>query len=155
MEAHQGTSEPATYVSFILSGQRYALGVTAVREILDLPKMARLPGADPSVLGVIDVRGETIPIVDLAHRLGIDGRRSDEGARILVLETDQQADGLDYSHAVGVIADQVLGVIEIDGAQTSPPPPEARKAGLVQRVARLDDEVAFVLDVGSAVFSPA
>jgi purine-binding chemotaxis protein CheW len=152
MESSEGVTDPATYVSFVLSGQRYALSVGSVREILDLPSMARLPGASSSVLGVIDVRGETVPIVDLARRLGVEAACTENGARILVLEAGQKSDSPDHSHAVGVIADRVLGVIEIDEHRTEPAPPEARRAGLVRRVARLDNEVAFILNVGPAVF---
>lgn len=149
-EGRDDESEGATFVSFELGGQGYAMEVAAVREILDPPKIRPLPCADYSVLGVIDVRGETVPVIDLASRLGAPTPEIGDDARIMVVEDT-------FSDAAGrplaVIADRVLDVLEIPAAATEPAPPEAGSQGLVRRVARLNGgALVFLLDAAVAVF---
>ena len=76
----------STYLTFDLGDQTLGVEVRHVREILDLQKITRLPNAPMDVLGVVDVRGTSVPIIDLRARLGLPhdrvrGRGADRGAR--------------------------------------------------------------------------
>ena len=64
-------AEGGQYVTLGVDGDRYAAPVSRVREILDLRPIARLPRAPAELLGVIDVRGRSIPVVDLRCLLGL------------------------------------------------------------------------------------
>ncbi|MFN3613726.1 MAG: chemotaxis protein CheW, partial [Rubrimonas sp.] len=85
-EAVTAEPEPSTYVTFELAGQVFAVDVAHVREVLDMQPIARLPNAAGDVLGMIDVRGESIAVIDLPSRLGIMRSEAEADARIVVLE---------------------------------------------------------------------
>src|SRR6056297_1463875 len=74
-----------TALSFVLGGQVFAVDVHHVREIVDLADIAPLPNAPHDVLGITDLRGQSIVIVDLAARLGTRAEPADD-ARIVVFE---------------------------------------------------------------------
>jgi purine-binding chemotaxis protein CheW len=136
-------AEPQTYLTLRLGGQHFALSVAPVREILDEQPVAALPGAPPDVAGLIDVRGESVMVMEVAHRLGVIPE-ADRNRRIVVIER-----GPPGGRAVGVFADQVMSVVEIAGTEIEAPP-QARggSAGpiLVQGVARLGGHLVLLLD---------
>lgn len=148
-QVEEPVEEPKTYVTFDMGEQTFAVEVRSVREILDLQRISRLPNAPSDVMGVIDVRGEGIAVVDLAARLGIRlGGRDGEG-RIIVFELEQGA----ISTPIGVTADRVLSVVEIADAEIEATPSTltAWNSTAVQGVTRLNGALTMVLDL-SAVF---
>ncbi len=114
--AEAAAAEPRTYVTFELAGQVFAVDVTDVREILDLQPIARLPNAPGELLGMIDVRGEGVAVMDLPGRLGLSSGTGAEDGRIVVFELGAARTPL------GVIADRVLNVVEIAEADVEPAP---------------------------------
>lgn len=134
-------AEPQTYVTFELSGQVFATDVANVREILDLQPIARLPNAPGDILGMIDVRGEAIAVIDLPARLGLHGGLDGGEGRILVFEFGESGG------AVGVIADRVLSVVEIhDGDIEAAPSAMTRwDASSVRGVARVAGKLTLLL----------
>ena len=141
--ATQTPADPAVYLTFGIGGQFFALEVETVREILDEQPMAILPEAPPDVLGLIDLRGEGVPVMDVSRRLGV---RADTGSarRIVVIEREGSA-----SRLVGVIADQVLSVVEIAPDAIEPAPrigPAGQHTGLLRGVARLNGRLVLLLD---------
>jgi purine-binding chemotaxis protein CheW len=133
--------EPQTFLTFSLGGQYFALSVDPVREILDEQPVATLPEAPADVVGLIDVRGEGVIVVDISHRLGVVAA-AHSNRRIVVLERPG-ADG----RPVGVFADQVLSVVEI-GVEGIEPPPRTgpENTTLLCGVARLGGQLVMVLD---------
>src|SRR6056297_2732472 len=109
---HEKPTEEAvadTYLTFVLAEQIFAVPVANVREILDLQTISRLPNAPGDLVGMIDVRGQGIGVVDLASRLGLclDGGAE---SRIVVFELDDGPDRV----PLGIVADRVLSVAEIE-----------------------------------------
>lgn len=111
-------TEPFTCVTFEMAGQIFAVDVSQVREILDMQPISRLPNAPGDLLGMIDVRGEGIALVDLASRLGVGGTPDPDQGRIIVFEFGQAENQV----AVGVIADKVLSVVDLTAADVEPAP---------------------------------
>lgn len=139
------TEDPTIYLTFGIGGQLFALEVETVREILDEQPMAVLPEAPPDVLGLIDVRGEGVMVMDVSHRLGVQPDAA-RGRRIVVVER-----GGATGRSVGVIADQVLSVVEIapDGIEPAPQMgPGGPRNGLLRGVARLNGRLVMLLDQG-------
>jgi len=146
-----GAAEPRTYVTFELAGQDFAVDVTHVREILDLQPIAALPNAPGDLLGMVDVRGEGIAVVDLPGKLGLRGGTSAEDSRILVFEL-----GAEPPTPVGVIADRVLSVIEIPEAEIERTPRAMTRwdAAVMRGVARIGGRLTMVLAL-DGLFSDA
>ncbi|AMY70958.1 chemotaxis protein CheW [Frigidibacter mobilis] len=138
----EAVSEPQTYVTFELSGQVFAVAVAHVREILDMQPIARLPNAPSDLLGMIDVRGEGIAVIDLAARLGLMGGMAAEEGRIVVFEF-----GADGSIAVGVIADRVLSVVEIRDSEIETAPSALTRwdASVLRGVSRVAGRLTLLL----------
>lgn len=106
-----------TYLTFQFGDVVYAVEVVNVREILDFQTVTPLPNTSADILGVIDLRGQSIGIIDLAGRLGIHLTEI-ETARIIVFELP---DG-DDTTLIGVLADKVLSVDEIPPEDIEGPP---------------------------------
>ena len=96
----------------------FAVPVTSVQEILDLRPVTRLPDAPPHLLGVIDVRGEGVAVMDLATILGTMSAGETDGARIVVLRFPIR----DKEAVLGLKADRVYEVTELDGDALEPLP---------------------------------
>lgn len=110
--------EPEQYLTFALAGESFAVPVRQVREVLDLQKMARVANAPPILLGMIDVRGQGIPVVDLARKLALPAGEPGEHTRLLVLEVGPVGRQL----VVAAVADAVHEVTQLDEAAIEPPP---------------------------------
>lgn len=99
------------YVTLGIDREVFAVEVHHVREILDVPPIAQLPNAPAYLLGMIDVRGECVPVVDLRLKLGFPQAERTAHSRILVLEV-----GLGERRLVlGLLADRVFEVTPLDG----------------------------------------
>jgi purine-binding chemotaxis protein CheW len=105
------------YVTLGIDGEMLAVPVANVREILDMREISRLPQAPDFLLGMIDVRSRTVPVISLRAKLGFPLVPPTPSTRILVL--DIAISGSDL--LLGLVADQVFGVTILDGALDPPP----------------------------------
>jgi purine-binding chemotaxis protein CheW len=125
-------------VVFSLGEEEYALPITQVHEIIRYTEPRSVASTDPSVRGVISLRGKILPVYDLATRLGVE--HADVGeAKIVIVETGQDM--------AGVIVDDVEEVITIDAEQIG----EAPSAGIgpthpINGIAKIDDRLVVLLD---------
>ncbi|BAS28787.1 chemotaxis protein CheW [Limnochorda pilosa] len=127
-------------VIFQLGGDRFAVGVTDVREVLRTPPLTRLPGAPPYVRGVANLRGEVVPVVDLRMKLGAP-ENPHHDSRVLVCELEGEA--------IGIEVDDVQEVSTLDQSQIHAAPrqwsDEARAP--LTGIARVEDELILVVDL--------
>lgn len=132
-------------VVFGVAGKSYALPIDHVREVVAWSSPTPLPGAPPLVEGVVRLRDEVIPVVDLGRRFGTGRVRRDAEARILVVEWDGQVAGL--------IVDEVTEVMQLATAQVSPPPPIAVDPveRMVSGIARAGERLVLILDLRKVV----
>lgn len=111
-------AERAQYVTLGVAEEVFAAPVVKVQEILDMRPIARLPRAPDTLLGMIDVRGQAIPVVDLRLTLGLPAAADTDTTRIIVLTlTGPQGD-----YRLGLRADRVFEVTVLDEAELDPPP---------------------------------
>ena len=111
-------AERAQYVTLGVAKEIFAAPVEKVQEILDVRPIARLPQAPPNLLGMIDVRGQGIPVLDLRLTLGLEAAEDSENTRIVVL---RMGDG-EKLLTVGLRADRVFEVTVLDQDELDPPP---------------------------------
>ncbi len=98
-----------SYLQFRLDSQLFALPLSVVAEILSLPELTCIPDAPKDVLGVINWRGKTLPVIHLAKRLGISQPKCYITDNLVVINYDNLI--------VGVVVNQVQDTIEIDEGQ--------------------------------------
>ena len=111
-------AEMAQYLTLGLDGETFGIEIRNVREILDMRPISKLPHAPDFLLGMIDVRGSSYPIVDLRTKLGLPAVPATDATRIIILDVPLAK----RSVGVGFVADRVFEVTGIDDAQIEPPP---------------------------------
>lgn len=136
--------EARTYLAFDLAGQIFAADVQYVREILDHQPITRLPNASPELLGMIDIRGEAVAVIDLSGRLSLGHREAGAEGRIVVFTQDRGGGA-----PIGVVAERVRGVIEIGGNEIEPAPDTMSgwDGSAVKGIARIGGALAMVLQM--------
>lgn len=108
-------TEPASrWVTFELEDETYGIDVMQVREVLRSIEISPVPGAPPFVLGIINLRGNVVAIIDTRQRFGLGPREPDEQARILILETGD--------HVVGFLVDSVNEVVQLSASEIESAP---------------------------------
>lgn len=112
------THDQQQYLTFMLGGEMFAIGILAIKEIIEYGNLTEVPMMPDYIRGVINLRGSVVPVVDLSARFG---RRSTELTRrtcIVIIEVV----ATDDKQVVGVVVDAVNEVLEIAPDQIEPPP---------------------------------
>jgi purine-binding chemotaxis protein CheW len=127
-------------VVFSLGDEEYALPITQVHEIIRFAEPRSVASADPSVRGVISLRGKILPVYDLAARLGV-AHPAPARARIVIVETGDEL--------AGVVVDDVEEVLTVQAADLE----EAPVAGgrCVDGIAKVGDRLIVLLDAEAVV----
>lgn len=135
-------NQAATYVTFDMGAQTLATDVRDVREILDMQPVSPLPNAGMELLGMIDVRGQGLAVLDLQSKLGLGSDPNSPDRRIIVLEI-----GGATKSAIGIIADRVRTVTEIppQRIEAAPTALGTWNSSVLEGVARLEGRLVFVL----------
>lgn len=146
-------NETAQYITFKLGDESFAINVAQVREVLELPQITKVPTAPDYMRGVVNVRGKSIPVVDLRLKFGLPAAADTINSRIVVLELELDGE----TTVVGGIADSVHEVIELEAGQINPPPRIAMRwrTELIQGMGRRGDEFIIILDIQQVFISDA
>jgi purine-binding chemotaxis protein CheW len=143
-------TETKQYITFRLGDELFAIDVSQVREVLEISQITRVPTAPDYMRGVVNVRGQAIPVVDLRLRFGLPRAADTVHSRIIVMELN-----IDGEAAVlGGIADSVHEVIDLEPGNINPPPRIAMRwrTEFIQGMGKRGNEFIIILDV-NAVFS--
>jgi len=128
-------------LTFGTGGECYAFPGLRVREILQVAHISPVPGSPPSVLGVINLRGRVVPVVDLGANMGLAASIIGRMSVIVVLLPGED------DAPVGVLVDEVFEVIEVSAEDMSLPPEIVAMVapGRLAAVVRRQESVVFVL----------
>lgn len=124
-------------VAVVVDDARFGLPIRYVREVLRCPPVTPVPQVPAALRGVVSIRGEIVPVIDLGERLGLAGVGGDDGRLVLVGSPET-------GENVGLLVDTVIGLVA-SATPPEPPPEEAEASlppGLVAGVIRPDDEPA-------------
>jgi purine-binding chemotaxis protein CheW len=115
MNGKQAGTQPAEqWLTFALAEEAYAVGILSVREIRGWSGVSRIPQAPAHMLGVVNLRGTFVPVMDLRARFGLAAAALGDNTVIIVLNVAE--------HLLGVVVDGVSDVIDIDVAGVKPVP---------------------------------
>lgn len=124
------TNAAGAWLGLELAGQQYAVPLAHVREVIRYEPPTPVPGAPSDVLGIVNLRGNIVTIIDGRRRLGLAPRRdASDAERCVIVDFDDES--------VGVRIDAMGEVLDLSEAEVSPPPPG--------RVSRRDDPVEGVV----------
>src|SRR5580704_5217333 len=109
------------YVSFRLGKEMYALDVWQAREIVDSPVLNQLPNAPAWLPGMMNLRGQVVPVVDLKEKFGLNAglHEKQTPAYVIVVEVARKDED---PITVGVLADEVIEVFDLVSSEIEPPP---------------------------------
>ncbi len=110
--------EPLQYLTFVLGGEAFAIGILAIKEIIEYGHLTEVPMMPASVRGVINLRGAVVPVVDLAARFGGASTQVQRRTCIIIVEAEQDEQLLD----IGIMVDAVSEVLEIPPSEIEPAP---------------------------------
>jgi purine-binding chemotaxis protein CheW len=106
------------YLTFNLGGEVFAIGILAIKEIIEYGNLTEVPMMPDFIRGVINLRGAVVPVVDLSARFGRDGSTVTRRTCIVIIEMEADGERQD----VGVIVDAVNEVLEILPQDIEPAP---------------------------------
>ncbi|MYM69112.1 chemotaxis protein CheW [Pseudoduganella sp. FT55W] len=138
----------AQYLSFMLGQDMFAMGILAVREILEYAGVTPVPQMPPSICGVINLRGTAVPVLDLARRLEREPSAISKRTCIIVVEVD----GEEGPFVIGILVDAVNAVLDIPAADIEPAPHfGAVKADLLHGIGKVSGRFVLLLNVQHVV----
>jgi purine-binding chemotaxis protein CheW len=134
----------SSYVTLALGDEVLALEVGIVREILDSTPITRLPIAPPFLSGVIDVRGATVPVIDLRVKLGLPAVPATQDTRILIVTLTHEGRDL----VIGLHVERVFEVAEFEtqSLQSVPDIGEHWASDYIKAIGRLRDQFVIIVD---------
>ncbi len=143
-------TETRQYMTFKLGDELFAIDVAQVREVLEVGQITKVPAAPDYMRGVVNVRGQAIPVVELRLRFGLPEGVDTVHTRIIVMELELDGEQV----VLGGMADSVHEVIELEPGNINPPPRIAMRwrTDFIQGMGRRGDDFIIILDV-NAVFS--
>jgi purine-binding chemotaxis protein CheW len=138
----QAGSDPVTeWVTFRLDAEKYGIDVMRVREVLRNTEIAPVPGAPDFVLGIINLRGNVVTVIDTRKRFGMPPKAIDEASRIVILEAGDEV--------VGMMVDSVAEVVDLRASsiETAPNVGNDESAKFIQGVSNRDDGLLILVDL--------
>ncbi|WP_300733405.1 chemotaxis protein CheV [Pseudomonas sp.] len=125
---------------FRLDGpQLYGINVFKVREVLQCPKLTMLPKSNPVVCGVANIRGATIPILDLAMATGAGALKDQSNPFVIITEYNTKTQGF--------LVRSVERIVNMNWEEIHPPPKGTGRNHYLTAVTRLDDQLVEIIDV--------
>jgi purine-binding chemotaxis protein CheW len=132
-------------LSIRLSGQEFAISIMAIREIRGWVASTNLPHAPSYILGMINLRGTVLVVIDLAQRLGLDGQDPNPASVIVVVEANNRV--------VGLLVDEVCDIITVTDAmrQDTPSIEHGGSQDYIEGLVMIDERIISVIAVNAVV----
>ncbi len=129
------------FVTFRLKDETYGINVMQVQEVLRVTEIAPVPGAPGFVLGIINLRGNVVTVIDTRTRFGLPTTEVDDSSRIVIIESEEQV--------VGILVDSVAEVVELRQSEIDSAPNigNEESSRYIQGVASRDEDLLIVVDL--------
>ncbi len=134
-------------VTFNLDDVDYGVDILLVHEILRIPQITRLPNTPKFIKGVINLRGNVIPVVDIRGRFGFKLEKLTDLSRIIVIEAENKQ--------IGLLVDNVASVIRLKDSNVDPPSVfiEGISEEFITGVGRLKDRLVVILNLKNVLYT--
>ena len=145
VERQAAAAVPAgQYLTFMLGGEAYAIGILAIKEIIENGQMTRVPMMPEFIRGVINLRGAVVPVIDLGVRFNAQATVMGKRTCIVILEVESDGE----SHDVGILVDAVNEVMDIAAADVEPAPAFGThiRTDFIAGMGKVEDKFVVILD---------
>jgi len=128
-------------VSFRVGEEVYAVDIMKIDSISEMMKTMKLPGLPSFMIGVANLRGEVIPIIDTRVKFMLEKKGDHSQDRIVVVFMDDKK--------IGILVDEVKEVLTLDQDQLEEPPKTGgkRSSGFISAIAKLEDRMLMIIDI--------
>jgi purine-binding chemotaxis protein CheW len=106
------------FLTFQSAGSTYALAVGAIKEIFECVELTAIPLMPDFILGVVNLRGAVVPVIDLSARLGLGSSAAGRRSAVVIVEVTEEGERLD----MGLLVDSVSGVVDLASPDLAPAP---------------------------------
>ncbi|MCS7232949.1 MAG: chemotaxis protein CheW [Synergistetes bacterium] len=133
-------------IAFKLGNEEYGVDVSQIQEIVKMRDITRVPKAPYYIKGVMNLRGNVIPVIDLRKRFSLPSKEATDQSRIIVFDIK----GVKF----GIVVDAVSEVIRLSKSDIEPPPPIAMggiEAAYIRGVGKLQNKLIILLDLEKAL----
>ncbi|HHJ37892.1 MAG: chemotaxis protein CheW [Methylothermaceae bacteria B42] len=129
------------WVTFRLAEETYGINVMQVQEVLRVTEIAPVPGSPDYVIGIINLRGNVVTVVDTRSRFGLPSKEPDDLSRIVIIESGDQE--------IGILVDSVAEVVELRASdmESAPNVGNEESSRYIQGVTSQDGQLLILVDL--------
>lgn len=140
---------PQQYLTFLLGGEMFAVGILNVKEIIEYGTVTAIPMMPPFIRGVINLRGAVVPVIDLSSRFGNNPSQVSRRTCIVIIEVSEGEERQD----IGIVVDAVSEVLEIPRGEIEPPPAFGAKirADFITGMGKVGGRFVIILNVSQVL----
>jgi len=145
---NKSTDDPVLqWVTFRLDGETYGINVMQVQEVLRYTEIAPVPGAPSYVLGIINLRGNVVTVIDTRHRFNLPSGDITDNTRIVIIETER--------HVIGILVDSVAEVVYLRQSEIEMAPNVGNEvsAKFIQGVCHKNNELLILIELNKLLTS--
>ncbi|MGF1762841.1 chemotaxis protein CheW [Aliivibrio kagoshimensis] len=137
----QNNDEVLQWVTFQLEEETYGINVMQVREVLRYSEIAPVPGAPDYVIGIINLRGNVVTVIDTRSRFGLVQGETTDNTRIIVIESERQV--------IGILVDSVAEVVYLRASEidTTPSVGTDESSKFIQGVSNREGKLLILVDL--------
>lgn len=133
--------EVLQWVTFKLDSETYGINVMQVQEVLRYSEIAPVPGAPLYVLGIINLRGNVVTVIDTRSRFGLESSEITDSTRVVIIESEKQV--------IGILVDSVAEVVYLRASEidVAPNVGNDESAKFIQGVSNREGELLILVDL--------
>lgn len=133
--------EVLQWVTFKLNNETYGINVMQVQEVLRYSEIAPVPGAPHYVLGIINLRGNVVTVINTRSRFGLESSEITDNTRVVIIESE--------SHVIGILVDSVAEVVYLRASEIDHAPNVGNdeSAKFIQGVSNREGELLILVDL--------
>jgi purine-binding chemotaxis protein CheW len=141
--------QAAQYLTFVLGAETFAIGIMAIKEIIEYSSLTEVPMMPTYVRGVINLRGAVVPVLDLPVRFGKAASAVTKRTCIVIIEVLLGSE----RHTLGLVVDAVNAVLDIPTSEIEPPPAfgASIRTEFIRGMVKVNSKFVILLDVDHAL----
>ena len=145
LQTLDSTAENIKIVTFQVDGEEYGVDISIVNSIEKMMAITRVPNVSECIVGVMNLRGNVIPVIDLRKRFNLTTKQYDDETRIIVLTLQE--------NEIGVVVDSCSSVTDINKNNIEPPPSVMGDvdSAYIQGATKLDNRLIILLDMEETI----
>jgi purine-binding chemotaxis protein CheW len=146
-EAHANNEEQQEFLTFVLGKENYALDIMTVKEIRGYEEVTKIANAPSYIKGVLNLRGDIVPIVDLRLKFNVGEATYDEFTIVIMLMVGERI--------VGIVVDEVSDVIKVNDSEIKAPPEfgVAFDSAYLHGLASINEQMVILVNIQKLISS--